>query len=266
MNQFRLGARLESLGLPFRKALLKAQQLQVRGVRFDAVGDLSPRRLSETGRREVRNLLRSHNLELTAVGCPLRRGLAVPEDQQPRLDQISQVMTQSFDLGAPRVIVQAGRIPNQDEWDSPYGVSMTEAVRALAAHGDRSGTILAFETGLESGATLSAFLDHFDTGSLGVNFDPANLLLHGFDVTESMRALKGKIVHVDAKDARISGASMASQEVPLGHGDIDWMGFVATLTEVEYEGWITVEREMGDQRLIDVEEGINFLRRFVREF
>src|SRR6266704_162185 len=84
MNRLKIGIHLESLGLPLRKALQQASRLGVGGVQVDAVGDLSPTRLSETGRREFRHMLRAYNLELTAVGCPLRRGLDAAEDQQPR--------------------------------------------------------------------------------------------------------------------------------------------------------------------------------------
>ena len=115
MNRLKLGVRLESLGLPLRKALQYVQSLGVGGVQIDPVGDLSPSRLSETGRREFRHLLRSHNLELSALGCPLRRGLDVAEDQQPRLEHVRKVLALSFDLGPRVVIVQAGRIPEDEE-------------------------------------------------------------------------------------------------------------------------------------------------------
>src|SRR5438094_9620148 len=110
MNRLKLGVRLESLGLPLRKALQYAQSLGVVGVQVDAAGDLSPSRLSATGRREFRHLLRSYNVELTALGCPLRRGLDVAEDQQPRLEHVRKVMQLSFDLGARRVVIEAGRV------------------------------------------------------------------------------------------------------------------------------------------------------------
>ena len=166
-----------------------------------------------------------------------------------------------MNAGPRVVIVQAGQVP--EDINSERGARLTESLTALAQHGDRVGVTLALETGLESGAVLRAFLDRFDSGSLGVNFDPANLLLHGFDVYESVRALHGKIVHAHAKDARASSASRAAQEVPLGHGDIDWMQLLAVLEEVEYRGWLTIERETGDDRLADVANAVSFLRRFI---
>src|SRR6059058_6632212 len=99
-----IGIRLESLGLPLRRGLTEASRLGVSGVQVDAAGDLAPDQLSQTGRREFRHLLRAHNLELTAIGCPLRRGLDVAEQQEQRIDHVKKVMSLSFDLG-PRVAI-----------------------------------------------------------------------------------------------------------------------------------------------------------------
>lgn len=261
MNRLKIGIRLESLGLPPRRGLAEAARLGVAGVQVDAVGDLAPNALSETGRREFRHLLRTYNLELTALGCPLRRGLDSAENQQPRIEHVQKVLTLSFDLGPRIVIVQAGAVT--DDAKDPRAHILHESLQALAGHGDRIGATLALETGLEDGAVLSAFLDRFDTGSLGVNLDPANLLLHGFDPYASVQALGRRIVHTHAKDARQASASRAAQEVPLGYGDIDWMKYLAVLEEVEYRGWLTIERETGENRIADVAAGVSFLRRLI---
>jgi sugar phosphate isomerase/epimerase len=260
MSRLKIGLRLESLGLPLRRGLQEAERLGVGGVQVDAVGDLSPNNLLQTGRREFRHLLRAHNLELTALGCPLRHGLDVAQDQEPRIEHVRKVMTLSYELGARVTIVQAGQVPADDK--DPRAALLSEALLALGQHGDRVGAVLALETGLESGAVLRAFLDRFDTGGLGANLDPANLLIHGFDPYESARALNDKIVHVHAKDARAAGASRAAQEVPLGHGDIDWMQFLGVLEEVGYHGWLTIERELGTNRVAEAAAAVSFLRRF----
>jgi sugar phosphate isomerase/epimerase len=261
MNSQKIGIRLESLGLPLRRGLTEAGRVGAGGVQADAVGDLVPDQLSQSGRREFRHLLRAHNLELTALGCPLRRGLDTAENQQPRLEHIQKVLTLSADLGPRLVIVQAGAIPEKP--DSVPGRILDESLRALARHGDRIGATLALETGLESGAVLAAYLKRFDTAALAVNLDPANLLLHGLDPYESTQALHGLVRHVHARDARRASASRAAAEVPLGHGDIDWMMFLAALEQIEYRGWITVEREAGENRLADVASGIALLRRLM---
>jgi sugar phosphate isomerase/epimerase len=258
----KIGVRLESLGLPLRRALESAAKLGVGGVQVDAVGDLAPDALSQTGRRAFRNLLRSHNLELTALGCPMRRGLDVAENLEARIEHVRKVMAQSVDLGPRRVIVEAGRIPDDDK--AAAFTILSESLLALGHHGDRVGAVLALETGQESGETLAQFLGRFDTGGLGVNLDPANLLIDGFDPYAAVRALGKRIVHVHAKDARSASASRSAAEVPLGHGDLDWLRLLGLFEEVEYHGWLTVERESGARKLPDVDEGVGFLRRLVR--
>ena len=261
MSRVKLGICLNSLGVPFRRGLAEAQRLAVPGVQLAARGDFSPDQLTQTGRRELRNVLRAHNLELSAILCPLRQRLDTAENLEPRIEHVKKVMTLSFDLGPRRVIVEAGQIPEKE--DDPRRAFLSESLQALANHGDRTGTILALETGRETGSALAKFLERFDTGSLGVNYDPANLLMAGFDPYQAARDLAGKIVHAHAKDARSSGASRAVQEVPLGHGDLDWMQLAAVFEEIDYNGWLVVERETGENQVADIANGIAFLRRFV---
>jgi sugar phosphate isomerase/epimerase len=261
MKRLKVGVHLGLLGLPLRRGLVEAERWGVTGVQVDAVGDLSPKTLSETGRREFRHLLSAHNLELTSLGCPLHRGLDVAEGQEARIEHVRSVLTLSFDLRARTVVVEAGAIP-EDAAD-PRARLLTEALLALGHHGDRTGTMLALQTGLEPAPVLRAFLDRLDTGGLGVNFDPANLLMHGFDPYENARALHGRIVHAYARDARQAGAGRTGREVPLGHGELEWMQMIGVFEEIEYRGWLTVYQEAGDDRLPEVAAGVQFLRRFL---
>src|SRR4051812_50052818 len=135
MKHLKLGVRLESLALPLRKALAEASRMGVGGVQIDAVGDLSPQALSQSGRREFRSLLRSHNLELTALGCPLRRGLEAVENQEQRLAHVRDVMTLSFDLGPRLTVLSAGQVPENEE--APEARRLRESLLDLAGHGDR---------------------------------------------------------------------------------------------------------------------------------
>lgn len=258
----KIGVRLESFGLPLKKALLEAERLGVRGVMIDAVRDLSPANLSQSGQREFRRLLQVRDLELTALNCPLRYGLDTPENLEPRIEHIKQVMSLAYNLGPGIVTIAAGSVDIPE--DDPRRNFLKESLAALGAYGDRIGTTLALETGLESGETLANFLSQFDTGSLAVNFDPANLFLSGFKPIEDLRALAGKIVHVQAKDARRHASSRAAQEVPLGYGELDWMHMTQFLDDMEYRGYVVVVRDVGTRRVQEVEEGVGFLRRFIR--
>jgi sugar phosphate isomerase/epimerase len=239
-----------------RRSLPQAHQLAAQGVELAAAGDLAPPNLSQTGRREIRHLLRSYDLEASAVFCPLRRGLDVAENQQPRIEFIQQTMSLAFDLGPRLVIIQAGRVPDKD--DDPRMPLFRDALEALARHGDRTGTTLALDTGLEPGAALRAFIDRFDSGSLAANYNPANLLIAGHDPTGAARELAGRIANVHAEDARMISPNRLHR-VPLGHGDLDWLGLLATLEEVAYHRYVTVT---GDE-LAEMGAGLQLLRRLV---
>jgi sugar phosphate isomerase/epimerase len=88
------------------------------------------------------------------------------------------------------------------------------------------------------------------------------MMLHGHDPIANLTPLKELLAHVHARDARNAGVSKGIQEVPLGAGDIDWMSFTVTLQVLEFDGFLTVEREQGENKLADITNGIAFLRRF----
>jgi len=252
----KIGISLNSLGLPLRRGLEQAQRLGVGGVEVTAVGDLAPANLSQTGRREFRHLLKSHGLELTALACPLRHGLDTPANLQPRIEAIQNVLSLSYDLGPRIVIIQAGKIPDKN--DDPAADLLRESLQALGQFGDCVGATLALDTTTEAGERLRTFLERIDAGSLAANFDPGSLLLGGFDVFGSARALHERIVHVHGRDARRTSRA----EVALGHGDIDWLALLGLLEEIEYKGWLTLVRDTGQTRLADIAAGVGFLRRF----
>jgi L-ribulose-5-phosphate 3-epimerase len=260
MKPLKIGIVVESTGLTVRQAVAQSAKMASQGVQIDAVGDLAPDALGETGRREFRNLLRSFNQELAALSIPLRRGLDVSENLQPRLEHVRKVMQLAFDLGARRVAVPCPKIPEDSA--SPRAQTLREALLALGSYGDRMGTVLALEIGYDAAEKVKTYLAGYDTGSLKLTYDPANMLLHGHDPVANLAPLKDLLAHVHARDARSASLSRGLHEVPVGAGDVDWMSFTATLQVLEFDGFMTVEREQGENKLQDVMNGVKFLRRF----
>lgn len=261
MTRLKLAIVAESTGLPLRKAIETASNLGCRGIQFDAVADLAPDQLGETGRREFRNLLRSNNLELAALNAPLRRGLDVADDLQPRLDFVRDAMSLSFDLGARLVVVPCPALPGETE--DVRANTLAESLNDLGAHGDRTGCLLALEAGLDPAEKLKPYLTGFDRGSLTVCYDPANFLLNGHDPLTNLASLHGIVSYAHARDARTARNVGGGGEVTLGAGDIEWMALVATLESIGYAGYLAVERTAGQTRHADVSSGVKFLRRFV---
>lgn len=257
----KIGVCLEALAVPLRQGLPMIARMGVTGVQISSIGDLSPERLTDTGRRELRTLLKGFDLQLTALNCPLRHGIDVFENQELRIEHIRRVMALAFEIGARLVIVQCPPIANEAK--SQRAKSMRESLLALGQYGDRIGTTLALEIGFDPGEKVRDYLNTFDVGSLGINYDPANLMMHGHDPVKNLLPLMGKILHVHARDARVARVSHSATEVPLGAGDIEWLGFIGTLAAVEYHRWLVIDREAGNNRAADIEAGVRFLKRVI---
>lgn len=269
---FRLSVPIEIVGRPFRQALAEVAKLGVSCIRIDPVGELTPAGLTETGRRELRTLVRSYHLDIGAIRCPLRHGLDVPTDLQQRLDRIHLAMRLGIDLGCTRIVLPLPKI-HDEEKSLSAATTARESISHLLRLADRLGVLLAFEPGLDDGKSAREYLARYDSGSLCVNFDPANFILNGFDPMSALTALAGagvgkspiagKIVHTHARDARRVSVSGGPQEVAVGAGDIDWISYLATLDLIGYHGDICVERAQGENRFADVAAGVEFLRRFL---
>jgi sugar phosphate isomerase/epimerase len=224
-------------------------------------GDIHPDRLTSTGRRGFRTLLRSYAMELTTLYVPLRRGLDVAEDQSRRIDHLRKVLQLATELGANNVSVPLPRVP-ADATES-RAITLGESLREVASSADQVGMTLALEVGFDAGETVSHYLRSFDSGSLGVLFDPANILLHGRAPLTELAAYAPHIQAFRARDGRGASVSGGGREVPVGAGDVEWMALMPTLEVLGYRGMVIVDRHGSENRWADVQAGLTFLRRFV---
>jgi sugar phosphate isomerase/epimerase len=132
MKPLRIGIVAESTDLPLREAVAQAARMGSQCVQVDAVRDVSPDALGETGRRGFRNLLTSFSQELAALNVPLRNGLDVAENMQQRIDHVRKVMQLAVDLGCKRVVVPCPKIP--EDANSPRATTMRETLLAISSH------------------------------------------------------------------------------------------------------------------------------------
>lgn len=156
------------------------------------------------------------------------------------------------DLGLRLVSFHAGFLPH-DESDPDY-LKLQQRMRQVAEVFAARNITLALETGQETAETLRAFLVKLDCPNVGVNFDPANMILYGKgDPIEAMRVLGPWIRQVHLKDA-IATATPGTwgEEVVAGTGQVDWPTFFTTLDQLGFNGEICIEREAGTQRVADI--------------
>ncbi len=112
---------------------------------------------------------------------------------------------------------------------------------------------LALETGQETAAVLVEFLEKLARPNVGVNFDPANMILYDKgNPIEALRTLGPWIRQVHVKDAiRTKSPGTWGEEVVAGTGEVDWAAFFAALDQVGFQGDLCIEREAGMQRVED---------------
>jgi len=134
-----------------------------------------------------------------------------------------------------------------------------KGVYELACFADSLGSWFAAETGTETAAVLRKFLDSVNHKGFGVNFDPANLVMCADDdPVQGVHILKDYIVHTHAKDG-VRNPDASFLEVPLGKGGVDFDKYLAALNEIGYKGYLTIEREVGDNPAADIKMAVDFL-------
>jgi len=268
----KIGAMTVSFRKPFREALKAAAALGVQGVQIwgtdltyyhadRPVGELDPETMTDTGREELMSTLQELGLEIAALCGDLGRGFTNPSHIEEDVGRTKRMMDLAKRLGVEVLTSHIGRIPD-DPNDLGYRTAAA-ALEDIGAYGDRLGVCFASETGPESGAALAAFLRGLKAKSIKVNYDPANMVMNGFDPVQGVRDLKEFIVHTHAKDG--IGPGPKRGEVPLGEGEVPWPEYLRALREIGYEGYLTIEREVGDDPAADIVMAARFLREQLAE-
>lgn len=121
---------------------------------------------------------------------------------------------------------------------------------------------VAFETGQESAATLREVLEEIDRPTLGVNFDPANMILYGMgDPVTALAELAPRVRQIHVKDARPSPTPGEwGTEVRVGTGTVDWPAFFSTVRRAGLNVNLLIEREAGEDRIADIRAAAQLVR------
>ena len=161
-------------------------------------------------------------------------------------------------LGLGLVTFHGGFIPH-DEADPARRV-IIDRLATLRDVFDARGVAIALETGQQTGETLLGVLD--DLPGVGVNFDPANMILYGMgDPIAALERLGPRVAQLHIKDAAPASAAGAwGVEVPVGEGAVDWARFFAVAARVCPGVGMMLEREAGDTRIEDLRRGASVVR------
>lgn len=164
-------------------------------------------------------------------------------------------------LGIPLVTFHAGHLPAMD---AVRRALMLDRVRRIAAPFRGRGIRVGLETGQEDPDTLLGLLLDLADPGIGVNFDPANMILYGSgDPVEALDLLADHVLQLHIKDAQppeVPGSW--GREVPAGAGAVDWGALFDVVRSRGITGDLVIERESGTDRLADIRAAAALVRAF----
>ena len=282
MRPFKIGVMSDSFRLPPREGVKKSKEVGAEGIQIYVVsGEMSPENLNAAGRKEFREFCAGLGLEISALCGDLGgHGFERAGENVEKVRRSKLIVDLACDLGTKVVTTHIGVVP-ENKTEEKYR-NMLAACRELGAYAETKGVTFAIETGPEIATTLKSFLDDVASPGIGVNLDPANLVMvTGDDPVKAVVTLKDYIVHTHAKDGvklascdpvqvygafadgGIEGFDMGKlfNEVPLGKGQVDWDAYLAALDIIGFKGFLTIEREVGEKPEADISLALRFLRK-----
>jgi sugar phosphate isomerase/epimerase len=278
----KIGVMVESFRVGLDAGLEAAKAVGADGVQIYATGGpMHPDNLNPAGRSALKRRMENMGLELAALCGDFGHGFQNPDANPKLIDDSRKVMDLAMDLGCRVVTTHVGVVP-ADKKVKRYSI-IAKACEELGRYGERIGATFAIETGPEPAAVLAALLDDIAIPKgMGVNFDPANLVMVCRDnVVEAVKALGKYTVHTHAKDGKNvqpvkdvevlyglkpppDGKKLIwtdyMKELPLGEGDVNFDTYLAALKGEGFDGYLTIEREVGENPRKDIEQAVRFLR------
>lgn len=193
-------------------------------------------------------------------------GLVPQEFRQRRIKNLCDGADFAKKLGVVDVATHMGYIP-ENPLDENFN-TLCVAIRTVAQHLKRNGQYLLFETGQETPVTMMRCFEKVGTDNLGVNLDTANLILYGKANPVDALDVFGKYVrNLHAKDGKYpTNGKYLGVETKIGEGKVDFYGVIKGLHDVNYGGYITIEREIsGDQQIKDIMDSKKYLQNIIDE-
>lgn len=279
-KRFSIGVILESFRLPFAQAVAKAAEVGAEGLQIYATqGEMAPENITPAGIREKKAIIADNGLAVAAL-CGDIGGFMDAQKNPLQVDRSKRILDLALEFGTNIVTTHVGAIPKARE--NPRYDVMLAPCRTLADYAKSVGAHFAVETGPESAEVLKAFLDELGSDGVAVNLDPANFVMcAGVDPIEATYLLKDYIVHTHVKDGvrnydfdpeelfmpggydKFKDRGIPFAETPLGEGKVDLTGWIDSLRDIGYHGFLTIEREAGDTPEADIRMAVEFLRQIL---
>jgi len=229
--------------------------------------------------RDVARLLREaaeeNDVEVTTVWAglpgkyvwnfidgPRTIGLVPLETRRTRLKALRKASDFAREAGVESITTHVGFIPENPK--DPVYISLVDVLKEVSEFCRENEQSFWFETGQETPVTLLRTIEDVGADNLGINFDPANLLMYGKANPVDALDIIGRYVRgVHAKDGEYpTNGRELGKEKPLGQGCVNFPVLIPKLKKLGYTGALTIEREIrGPQQIEDIKKAKIFLEK-----
>lgn len=280
-RRFKIGVMTDSFRLPFEESLDKAVQVGAEGIQLYVVnGENIYTSFNDEKVKKVNNMLEQRGLVVSAVcGDFGGHGFQTEDENKWKIPASKACAELAVKLNSNVVTTHIGVVP-EDKNSTVYKM-MKCACKEIGDYAASIGVTFAIETGPEKADTLSSFIEDVGSKGIGVNLDPANLVMvTGDDPVKAVYTLRDYIVHTHAKDGimkkqtdpkviydffaegGIEDMRMSDYflELPLGEGDVPFDSYLKALEEIGFNGFLTIERECGENPFADIKKAVDFLK------
>ena len=282
----KIGVIVESFCEELHTALQSAAKMGIQGVQIYARHRSHDSLIDMTSaqRADLLKYIKDLGMEVSSICGDLGgHGFQDKEGNPERIELSKKIIDACCELETKVMTTHVGVVPTKD--DSPVYQEMVRVAKVVGEYAVANGVTLAIETGSEPAVRLRHYLEDIGLKGIGVNFDPANLAMVCCDDAEKAAEVLGPwIVHTHAKDGKNlrpcnpaneygslelsdltpgydkAALGRAYLEVPLGQGDVNWDGYFRTLKKINYNGFLTIEREVGDTPKADIQLAVDFLK------
>ena len=197
---------------------------------------------------------------------PITLGIVPEEYRKERIENLKRGSDFAKKIGVKNLITHVGFLP--ENMTDPEFPKVVEAIREVALHCKKNGQNFLFETGQETPVTLLRTIEEVATGNLGINLDPANLIMYGkANPVDALDVFGKYVMDIHAKDGTYpTNGKELGPEVPLGKGKVNFPLFVKKLREIGYDGSLTIEREIsGEEQTREIIAGKKLLEDLIGE-
>lgn len=221
---------------------------------------------SEKNAKKIKEVTEALKVHVTAFWCgwegptfwnftegPITLGLVPETFRMERLISLKEGSFFAKELGVSDLVTHVGFLPeNQND---PQYTGTLAVLKDLMKVCEANQQYFLFETGQETPTTLMRMIEDIESDFLGVNLDPANLLLYGkANPVDAVEIFGSKIRGVHGKDGLYPTSPKAlGKETRIGDGKVNYPLFLKKLQDVGYQGDITIEREIsGEEQIRDI--------------